>query len=210
MLIIGGTLPNTLDCDAPNQLGTHNLNLGANGPSKSLWDLYYPNITQYTVPAEIVKEIGGGGSGGATVLSPQKWDSPDLQVYFTRVASMKARTLTRVILGATFSPKVAELTGPRRVRVVIGAVLGGLLFFVAILILCLFLLRRIKKRRIASGRERAPVELEVTSQPSELYTSHPSSEEAKFLAPLQQLIHRTLRIRLQRCRRFFMRHKACR
>lgn len=60
MLIIGGTFPLTDECDSPNTWGVHNLNLGKNGPQKSLWDLYYPNTTTYAVPQEIVARIGGG------------------------------------------------------------------------------------------------------------------------------------------------------
>jgi hypothetical protein len=59
MLIIGGTFPGDSDCDVPDQYGTHNLNLGANGPKKSMWDLFYPNVTNYQVPSEIVAIIGG-------------------------------------------------------------------------------------------------------------------------------------------------------
>lgn len=59
MLIIGGTFPNDQDCDTPNQYGTHNLNLGANGPLNSAWDLFYPNITTYQVPPAIIDKIGG-------------------------------------------------------------------------------------------------------------------------------------------------------
>lgn len=38
------------DCDSPNVYGTHNLNLGADGPEDSQWDFFYPNITTYQVP----------------------------------------------------------------------------------------------------------------------------------------------------------------
>lgn len=60
MLIIGGTYPLTDECDAPSTWGVHNLNLGANGPQQAVWDLYYPNITQYVVPPEIIAHVGGG------------------------------------------------------------------------------------------------------------------------------------------------------
>jgi len=35
------------------------MNLGKNGPEKSAWDLYYPNITEYVVPPEIIAHVGG-------------------------------------------------------------------------------------------------------------------------------------------------------
>src|ERR1700760_3931517 len=59
MLVIGGIFPGDQDCDAPNQYGTHNLNLGANGPANSKWDLFFPNITTYQVPPDIIAKIGG-------------------------------------------------------------------------------------------------------------------------------------------------------
>jgi hypothetical protein len=38
MLIIGGTFPDDQDlCDNPLQYGTHNLNLGKNGPDGDKW-----------------------------------------------------------------------------------------------------------------------------------------------------------------------------
>jgi hypothetical protein len=59
MLVIGGTFPNDEACDVPNLYGIHNLNLGSNGPGKSKWDVFSPNITTYQVPPEIIANIGG-------------------------------------------------------------------------------------------------------------------------------------------------------
>lgn len=59
MLIIGGWFAQHQDCDSPSVWGTHNLNLGKNGPQDAMWDLFYPNITEYLVPPEIVAKIGG-------------------------------------------------------------------------------------------------------------------------------------------------------
>jgi hypothetical protein len=60
MLIIGGWFNQHQDCDSANVWGTHNLNLGEDGPNNATWDLYWPNITEYNVPPEIVQKIGGG------------------------------------------------------------------------------------------------------------------------------------------------------
>lgn len=62
MIIIGGEFPvqDPTFCDSPEAWGTHNLNLGKNGPSNSIWDTFFPNITTYTVPPEIIARIGGG------------------------------------------------------------------------------------------------------------------------------------------------------
>ena len=61
MIIVGGTFPlNPQACDTISAFGTHNLNLGGNGPSKSMWDWFYHNITTYQVPQVITSKIGGG------------------------------------------------------------------------------------------------------------------------------------------------------
>lgn len=60
MIIMGGTFPLTDDCDSRNVWGTHNLNLGENGPNKAMWDKFDPSITKYDVPDAIVAKIGGG------------------------------------------------------------------------------------------------------------------------------------------------------
>jgi hypothetical protein len=60
MLIIGGTFPTDDNCDSPDVWGTHNLNLGGDGPGNSKWDLFYPNISTYSVPPELIARIGGG------------------------------------------------------------------------------------------------------------------------------------------------------
>jgi hypothetical protein len=60
MLVIGGWFNQHSDCDSPTVYGTHNMNLGKDGPQTSYWDLYQPNITDYKVPPEIIGEIGGG------------------------------------------------------------------------------------------------------------------------------------------------------
>jgi hypothetical protein len=59
MLIIGGTFPASNMCDAPAVWGTHNLNLGKNNPDNAMWSKFYPNLTEYNVPPEIVAVVGG-------------------------------------------------------------------------------------------------------------------------------------------------------
>jgi hypothetical protein len=60
MLVIGGYFADTDKCDSENVWGTHNMNLGENGPQNALWDEYHPNITKYLVPTPIIKAVGGG------------------------------------------------------------------------------------------------------------------------------------------------------
>ena len=59
MLIIGGTFETSDACDAPSVWGTHNLNLGKDDPTNSLWASFNPNLTFYKVPPELVAKIGG-------------------------------------------------------------------------------------------------------------------------------------------------------
>jgi hypothetical protein len=59
MLVIGGTFPASEACDAPEVWGTHNLNLGKIDPDQAMWSDFYPNLTEYKVPPEIVAVIGG-------------------------------------------------------------------------------------------------------------------------------------------------------
>lgn len=60
MLIIGGWFPSTDACDAPNGWGQHNMNLGYNGPSNTLWDKYDPKVSTYFVPTPVISVVGGG------------------------------------------------------------------------------------------------------------------------------------------------------
>ncbi|TLD14570.1 cell wall anchored protein [Venturia nashicola] len=169
MLIMGGSFPNTQECDAPDQSGTHNMDLS--GDSTRLWQSFEPNKSIYNVPPEIVAKIGGDGSGGATVRIPEKdWDSNDLGVYFTRVPDLGVRTATREIPTSTSTSKPGSSTGGRRTGAIIGAALGGLVFLALLLIGCLLLLKRIKSKREENGATGSPGELDGTSNPKELYT----------------------------------------
>lgn len=165
---MGGTFPNTQECDAPNQSGTHNMDLSGN--SGTLWQLFNPNVTTYNIPPEIVAKIGGDSKGGATLRSPEKnWDSNDLAVYFTRIPSLTARTATRAIPSSTSPAKTGSLTGGRKIGTIIGATLGGLIFLILLLLLCLCILKRIKKKREGKEAIAPPGELDGNTSPSELY-----------------------------------------
>ncbi|TKA45690.1 hypothetical protein B0A49_12057, partial [Cryomyces minteri] len=165
MLIIGGSFAADQDCDAPTVWGTHNLNLGESGPLKAMWETFWPNITKYLVPPEIVAQVGGGATGGATVKSPaQNWNNRDLAVYFTRQASVATRTPTRAIPTSTASAtghSTSTANGspePSHTGTIAGGVVGGTVFLVLLLVSIVFCLRR---RR---NKEQRP---EVTS-PQEL------------------------------------------
>jgi hypothetical protein len=60
MIIIGGWFTDTDSCDAESGYGQHNMNLGYNGPEKSIWDKYDPNLSKYFVPTPVISAVGGG------------------------------------------------------------------------------------------------------------------------------------------------------
>jgi hypothetical protein len=59
MIVMGGNFTNTTDCDVPPVLGQHNLNLGQYSRDNAKWFTYLPNVTEYSVPPEILQITGG-------------------------------------------------------------------------------------------------------------------------------------------------------
>lgn len=165
MLIIGGWFAQHEDCDSPSVWGTHNLNLGKNGPQDAMWDLFYPNITEYLVPPEIVAKIGGDSRGSATTKAPDTWDNRDLPVYFSRFPTFAARTATRDVSAATGGSNNASSgdSGDSNVGAIVGGVVGGVGGLLLVLGLAWFCLRRRKKSKDGvkekQPQETNPVEL---------------------------------------------------
>lgn len=60
MIIIGGWFPDNDGCDGPSGWGQHNMNMGYNGPEKTLWDRYNPQVSAYFVPTPVLSVVGGG------------------------------------------------------------------------------------------------------------------------------------------------------
>ncbi|KAK5013024.1 hypothetical protein LTR39_003853 [Cryomyces antarcticus] len=153
MLVIGGTFEQDQDCDAATVWGTHNLNLGENGPAKAMWESFWPNITKYSVPPEIIAQVGGGVAGGATVKNPaQSWNNRDLGVYFSRQATVSARTPTRAIPTST-APASGNSTSntnnspsTSHTGAIAGGVVGGVLGLILVLAVVLRCLRRRKNK----------------------------------------------------------------
>jgi hypothetical protein len=60
MIIMGGTFPSSDNCDIPETLGQHNLNLGENVPgTQSRWYEFLPDLEIVKVPEVITALIGG-------------------------------------------------------------------------------------------------------------------------------------------------------
>ncbi|KAJ9642294.1 hypothetical protein H2199_004674 [Coniosporium tulheliwenetii] len=150
MLIIGGHFVQHERCDAMNIWGTHNLNLGKTGPEGAKWEAYYPNITEYRVPSEIIAKIGGRPDGGATVTEPTNgWGHRDLPVYFSRKEPIfDARTPTRPIPGPTTTSNSTAATGSKsNTAAIAGGAAGGGVALILLLALVLYCLHRKKKSK---------------------------------------------------------------
>ncbi|ORY10867.1 hypothetical protein BCR34DRAFT_601772 [Clohesyomyces aquaticus] len=187
MIIMGGWFTTSDTCDSPNGWGQHNMNLGFNGPSKTLWDKYDPKVARYFVPTPIISVVGGGPTGGATATKPSNWDNPDLSVYFTRVPSFSARAATRTIPSATGSP-TSKPKSHTNVGAIAGGVIGGLVVLIAILSLILFCLHRRKKTN--KSKEKANAQ-QPSPPPAELAATSPIVEmaspgAAKYMSMQQQ------------------------
>jgi hypothetical protein len=59
MIIMGGNFTNSTQCDVPIIQGQHNLDLGQNNTDKAKWNSFVANKTEYSVPDDILKIIGG-------------------------------------------------------------------------------------------------------------------------------------------------------
>lgn len=150
MLIIGGTFPGSDMCDAPDVVGTHNLNLGKNNPKQAKWELFDPHLTTYNVPSEIIAVVGGSATGGATVSAPAgEWNNRDLRVYFQQQATYPPRSPTRFLPNTGSAPDPGSKTNK---GAIIGGAVGGGLAVLLLLGLAIFFWMRRRGRR-ASHRE---------------------------------------------------------
>ena len=146
MLIMGGTFPTTNDCDAPNQFGTHNLDLGEQNPNHADWNLYQPNITEYVVPKPILNVIGGSGDGSATKTAPVRgYGDQDLNVLLTRTAKIPDRTPTRDVTSSPNSPNNTKSSN-LSTGAIVGISIGAFLVTVSLIFVCFCLFRKHRER----------------------------------------------------------------
>lgn len=200
MLIIGGDFPLTDACDAPDVVGTHNLDLGKNNPKQAKWELFNPDLRTYNVPSEIVAVVGGSSTGGATVTAPASgWDHRDLPVYFQQQATYPSRTPTRV-------PQTTESTpGPRgndpngngpsgkSKGAIIGGAVGGAVAALMLLGIAIFFWIRRRRRHggkhgpgTAQSRLGHQSELDVSTNPASQSMPSPLSHSANLPSYAEQ------------------------
>ncbi|KAK3939533.1 hypothetical protein QBC46DRAFT_364800 [Diplogelasinospora grovesii] len=137
-------------CDAPDQYGQHNLDMGEQNPEKAPWQLFVPNLTTYAVPDPIIKVVGGDGNGGATKTVPANgFSDPDLKVLMTRKASPANRTLTSAVTTNTGS---LDNSGKLSTGAIVGITVGAAaLVILGIVGCCVFIRRHRRRRRRMSG-----------------------------------------------------------
>ncbi|KAL3305899.1 cell wall anchored protein [Colletotrichum asianum] len=139
MIIIGGTFPSSNDCDYPVQWGTHNVDLGKQNKNKSIWELYSPNKTTYSVPDEVIAVIGGNGNGGATKTSPAAgWNTADLGLMLADQAEITLRTPTRMV-SATSAPSGGSSLST---GAIVGIAVGAAALIILLGLACFCLIRR--------------------------------------------------------------------
>ncbi|KAK2012912.1 cell wall anchored protein [Colletotrichum eremochloae] len=175
MIISGGQFPLASVCDSPSQWGTHNVDLGKQNPSKSLWDLYKPNKTTYAVPDEVLAIVGGNGDGGATRTAPANgFDYTDVGLLITIKADVAVRTPTRaVVASSTPAPRMKLPTGA-----FVGIAIGAALLLAALAMGCC-LVRKRRRRHQAHGNGMS------SSGQSHLY--HAQSMSEPWSPPSSQL-----------------------
>ncbi|KAI8300466.1 Kelch repeat-containing protein [Colletotrichum sp. SAR11_59] len=141
MIIIGGTFPSSNDCDYPVQWGTHNVDLGKQNKNKSIWELYSPNKTTYSVPDEVIAVIGGNGNGGATKTSPAAgWNTADLGLMLADQAEITLRTPTRMVSAISAPSGGSSLSTGAIVGIAVGA--AALIILLGLACFCLIRRRR--------------------------------------------------------------------
>ncbi|KAI8224897.1 Kelch repeat-containing protein [Colletotrichum sp. SAR 10_99] len=141
MIIIGGTFPSSNDCDYPVQWGTHNVDLGKQNKNKSIWELYSPNKTTYSVPDEVIAVIGGNGNGGATKTSPAAgWNTADLGLMLADQAEITLRTPTRMVSAPSAPSTGSSLSTGAIVGIAVGA--AALIILLGLACFCLIHRRR--------------------------------------------------------------------
>ncbi|KAJ4180950.1 hypothetical protein NW767_014255 [Fusarium falciforme] len=159
MLVIGGTYPDSDNCDlAYNIWAQHNFWTGTlhnEGNNKTYWAQYDPNVTSNVVPVDVYSVVGGNKEGHATLKGPKDgFDSGNksLQYLLGLRPSIPQRSPTRDLTPATSSPTPVSsgsngLSPGAIVGIVIGSVVGLALILLVWFCIGRSVVRRRKERR---------------------------------------------------------------
>ncbi|KAF2680577.1 hypothetical protein K458DRAFT_479748 [Lentithecium fluviatile CBS 122367] len=191
MIVMGGTFPNhTTECDVADVYAQHGLDLGKANTEGAKWAKFNPNVTQYRVPTEIARSIGGEATGGATVLAPTGgWAHRDLQGEFQRHYTPTTRTPTRYI--PTSTTTTAPTTSPTSIgsksnkKTIIASAVGGgvgaLLLVALVAGICLCLRRR--RRNQTQGSTELPAPHTYPNSSANINASPVSQQQSSFISP---------------------------
>lgn len=186
MIIHGGFFPATNDCDASDQWGLHNLDMGKQNNDSSPWALWDPDKTEYVVPTDILSVIGGSSDGGATKTAPDGgFMHQDLRALMTRKASVASRSPTREILGATGTDGPSAGSGLSK-SAIIGIGVGGGVVLIAVLVGCFCLVRRYRRNRVRQGSQQPmaqPYDYHHPSLPTSSLSPGPWSPHSSSFNP---------------------------
>ncbi|KAH7203415.1 kelch repeat protein [Fusarium oxysporum] len=150
MLVIGGTYPDTDNCDlAYNIWAQHNFWTGTlynKGDNKTYWAQYEPNVTRNVVPVDVYSIVGGNKEGHATLKGPKDgFDSGNslLQTLMARRPSIAQRTPTRQLTPPTNSPgPVSSGSGRLSTGAIVGIAIGSAVGLALVLLIWLYIGRR--------------------------------------------------------------------
>ncbi|KAF2820057.1 hypothetical protein CC86DRAFT_245247, partial [Ophiobolus disseminans] len=130
MIVMGGTFPLTTECDAPETLGQHNVDLGTLIDSTKIWQPFNQNNPPYRVPDVLVKVIGGTVRGGANATGPATNQTFDKYLFEKeyKVPQRYATPIDTASATGTQAPDTSSANGPTRgllIGVIVGALAGG-------------------------------------------------------------------------------------
>ncbi|KAM4061425.1 kelch motif domain-containing protein [Hirsutella rhossiliensis] len=157
LFVIGGTYPDSNDCDgAVTAWGQHTFWTGTSqnaGDNQTYyWALPDPNVTSNVVPIDVYSVVGGNKYGGATLKEPKAgFDSGNKPLHdlLQRRPSIPSRTPTRPIPGPTDSSTLVPAPpGPAlSTGAIVGIAIGGAAGLALVMFLWFLIGKRVVRRR---------------------------------------------------------------
>ncbi|KAK6354644.1 hypothetical protein TWF696_003784 [Orbilia brochopaga] len=183
MLIVGGYFPLGGQCDASNQAGVHNLNLGGSEAAGTVWTDFEPSKTDYVIPADVQQSTEG--------VNPN-WTHPDLPKIFAKTPQQAARTPTRALPAATAtetpppSPPPPSSTGSSSRKTIIALAVAIPVALIIVGIIVFMLYRRRKRLQKANPYPELPKSAftnSAFSSPSDFYNTDSTNDYKELQRP---------------------------